>query len=135
MSNDDQAIRTANANFYQATNNMFKGDLTLMKQVWSHDDDVVYMSPDGKYLEGWDQVLADWQAQADLMLGGTLRTSHSRITMGNGHAFTHSVEIGENDINGEKVEVSIRATKIFRKQADGWKLISLHTDLLPFLEG
>ncbi|MEH6548028.1 MAG: nuclear transport factor 2 family protein [Sneathiella sp.] len=133
MSNDDQAVQTANDNFYEATNDMFKGDLTLMKQVWSHDDDVIYMSPDGKYLEGWDQVLADWRAQADLMLGGTLRTTHSRITVGNGHAFTHSVEIGENVLNGEKVEVSIRATKIFRKQTVGWKLISLHTDLLPYL--
>lgn len=135
MTSEEQAVETANANFYRATNDMFKGDLSLMKEVWSHEDDVIYMSPDGKYLTGWDQVLADWQAQADLKLGGTLRTTQSRITVGEGHAFTHSVEIGENEIDGNKVEVSIRATKVFRKQADGWKLISLHTDLLPFLEG
>ncbi|USG63166.1 nuclear transport factor 2 family protein [Sneathiella marina] len=133
MTPEEQAVQTANDNFYQATNDMFKGDLSLMTKVWSHEDDVIYMSPDGKYLTGWDQVLADWQTQADMKLGGTLRTTQSRINVGKGYAFTHSVEVGENEVDGSKVKVSIRATKIFRKQKDGWKLISLHTDLLPFL--
>lgn len=134
MTPEEQAVQAANDTFYQATNDMFKGDLSLMKAVWSHEEDVIYMSPDGKYLEGWDQVLADWQTQADLMLGGTLRTTHSRITVGEDYAFTHSIEVGENEFDGKKVEVSIRATKVFRKEAGGWKLVSLHTDLLPFLE-
>jgi ketosteroid isomerase-like protein len=32
------------------------------------------------------------------------------------------------------VQVSIRATNLFRKENGAWKMIGHHTDLLPFLE-
>ena len=46
-----------------------------------------------------------------------------------------AVETGENrDADGQPLEVSIRATNVFRKEHGTWKMIGHHTDLLPFLQ-
>jgi ketosteroid isomerase-like protein len=109
---------------------MFTGDVSLMKNVWSHEDDVTYMGPDGGFQVGWKQVLAEWEAQAAMKLGGRVEPEDMRITVGTTIAVTHNFERGEN---GQSQAVSIRATNIFRKENGTWKMIAHHTDLLPFL--
>jgi ketosteroid isomerase-like protein len=42
--------------------------------------------------------------------------------------------VGSNlDAEGRPLQVSIRATNVFRKENGDWKMIGHHTDLLPFL--
>ncbi len=135
MSNDERAaVRHAAERFYDALNALFTGDVGPMTEVWSHADDVTYMGPRGGFQTGWDQVLAEWRAQAALKLGGEVRTETMVITLGQDLAVTHSVETGENtNVSGASQPVSIRATNLFRKEAGSWKMIGHHTDPLPFL--
>jgi len=131
---DEKAVREAADQFYKALNTMFTGDLKPMKEVWSHAEDVTYMGPGGGFQVGWSQVLANWEAQAALKLGGKVEAVDMRITVGRDLAFTHNYEKGENkDQNGKVLPVLIRATNIFRKEKGEWKMIGHHTDLLPFL--
>jgi len=58
------AVVAANAQFYAALNQMFKGELAAMKVMWSHADDVTYMGPTGNFERGWAAVLKDWEGQA-----------------------------------------------------------------------
>jgi ketosteroid isomerase-like protein len=105
-----------------------------MKEVWSHADDITYMGPDGGFQKGWAQVLADWQKQASLKLGGKVEPRDVVINVGKTMAICQNWEKGQNkDKDGKLVMVSIRATNVFRKEGDKWKMISHHTDLLPFL--
>jgi len=132
---DKKAVMEATDKFYVALNSMFKDDLDLMKEVWSHADDVTYMGPGGGIKVGWNQVLASWEAQAAMKLGGTVKAENMTITVGNNLAFTTNYEKGSNiNANGKPVEVSIRATNTFRKEDGKWKMIGHHTDLLPFLQ-
>ncbi len=132
---DKKAIMEATDQFYIALNSMFKGDLDLMKDVWSHADDVTYMGPGGGFKVGWDQVLADWEAQAAMKLGGTVKAEDMRITVGHDIAVTSNYAKGENiNAEGKPQTVSIRVTNIFRKEDGKWKMIGHHTDLLPFLQ-
>ena len=132
---DEQAVRQAVAQFYAALNTMFTGELGPMKEVWSHANDVTYMGPGGGFQVGWDQVLANWEAQAAMKLGGRVEPVDMRITVGKELAVTHNYEKGENtNADGKTQTVSIRATNLFRKENGKWKMIGHHTDLLPYLK-
>ena len=132
--NDIAAVKQANADFYTALNAMFGGDLEPMKAIWSHADDVTYMGPDGGFQKGWSQVLANWEKQASLKLGGKVEPGDIVINVGKDVAVCHNWEKGENEQDGKTVTVSIRATNIFRKEEGKWKMIGHHTDVLPFLQ-
>jgi ketosteroid isomerase-like protein len=133
-SGDEQAVRAATAKFYSALQAMFTGDAGPMKDVWSHAADVSFMGPGGELKRGWPAVLADWEAQAALKLGGDVQPVDLHVTLGQDLAVTSNWERGQNVGAGGKVEVvSIRATNVFRKEGGSWKMIGHHTDLLPFL--
>ena len=89
---------------------------------------------DGRLLVGWKNVLASWEAQADLRLGGKIAPDKMQITVGHTLAVTQSFEVGENVIDGKVQKVSIRATNVFRHENGKWKMIGHHTDTLPFLK-
>jgi len=133
--NDEKAVKQAVSQFYVALNEMFKGNIEPMKEVWSHAGDVTYMGPTGGIKIGWQQVLADWETQAAMKLGGTVKPENMTITVGKNLAFTVNYEKGSNvGSEGKPQEVSIRATNTFRKEDGKWKMIGHHTDLLPFLQ-
>jgi len=132
---DAKGVAHAAAQFYSALNAMFKGELAPMTDVWSHADDVTYMGPGGGFQVGWSQVLAEWQKQAAMKLGGTVKPESMRITVGSELAVTSNVEEGENtNARGKAQKLSIRATNVFRKENGTWKMIGHHTDLLPFMK-
>ena len=132
---DETAVKQATAQFYSALNAMFTGDVGPMKDVWSHGDDVTYMGPGGGLQVGWDQVLATWEAQAAMKLGGEVKPEAVEIKVGRDLAITQCYETGSNiDADGQPQEVSIRATNLFRLEHGTWKMIGHHTDLLSFLD-
>ena len=131
---DESSVRAAAAEFYEALNAMFTGELEPMKEVWSHAEDVTYMGPTGGFHVGWKQVLQDWEAQADLKLGGKVDAVDMQVVVGKDLAIIQNYEKGENKgEDGKVLTVLIRATNIFRKEEGQWKMISHHTDLLPHL--
>jgi len=135
VGNETEAVRAAADEFYLALNAMFTGDLGPMKSIWSHEADVTYMGPAGGFRVGWEQVLADWEKQAALKLGGKVEPKDTRITVGRELAIVSNYEVGENvTADGEFQNVTIRATNLFRKEGGNWKMIGHHTDTLSFLE-
>ena len=135
LSNETEAVRAAADEFYLALNGMFTGELEPMKNMWSHEADVTYMGPAGGFRVGWKQVLADWEKQAALKLGGKVEPKDMRITVGRDLAIVSNYEIGKNvTADGEFQNVTIRATNLFRKEGGNWKMIGHHTDILSFLQ-
>ncbi len=131
----EKEVKQAVALYYKALNAMFTGDLDPMKEIWSHADDVTYLGPSGGIEVGWAAVLADWQRQAAMKLGGKVDPVNLRITVGKDIAVANSYVKGQNKgAKGEIQEVLIRATSVFRKEDGRWKMIGLHVDLLPFLK-
>jgi ketosteroid isomerase-like protein len=134
-SKDAEAVQAANSGFYVSLNALFTGDAQPMHEVWSHADDVTYMGPGGGFLRGWIDVRDRLDAQAALKLGGTIEPVKTHVAVGDDLAFVQCYERGSNhDAQGLPVQVSIRATSVFRKENGAWKMIGHHTDLLPFLE-
>lgn len=132
---EEKAVRKSVEQFYAALNAMFTGDLGAMKEVWSHAEDVTYMGPGGGFRIGWDQILADWETQAAMKLGGQVEPENMHITVGQELGVVQNYEKGENtNAEGKPQQVSIRATNLFRKEDGKWKMIGHHTDLLPYVK-
>ncbi|MEM7146790.1 MAG: nuclear transport factor 2 family protein [Verrucomicrobiota bacterium] len=132
---EEEAVLLANAEFYAALNAMFEGNLEPMKAVWSHADDVTYMGPGGGFQVGWTDVLKNWEGQAALKLGGEVEPDQIHVALSDSLAVVHNYEIGTNIADGDaRVAVNIRATNVYRLEDGKWKMISHHTDLLPFLQ-
>ncbi len=96
---------------------------------------MTYMGPGGGFRVGWKQVLADWETQATLKLGGKVEPKDMRITVGRDLAIVSNYEIGQNVASdGKPQKVTIRATSLFRNESGKWKMIGHHSDILPFLQ-
>ena len=131
---NESTVQEATAGFYTALNAMFTGDVDPMKEVWSHAEDVTLMGPDGSVNVGWNEVLANWEVQAKMKLGGEIRCELIMATVGEDLAVVQCREVGENVIDGKPIAVSLRATNVFRKENGAWKMIGHQTDKLPFLQ-
>jgi ketosteroid isomerase-like protein len=127
-------IEQASNQFYASLNALFTGNASPMQDVWSHANDVTYMGPAGGIQVGWDEVGANWEAQAALKLGGKVEPRDTHITIGEDLAIVQCCEVGFNlSADETPLAVSIRATNVFRKENGKWKMIGHHTDLLGFL--
>lgn len=127
-------VLEANQQFFKALNAIFNGELKPMKAIWAKTDDVIYMGPDGDIQVGWKAVLANWEFQASLGLGGQVQPEDVTVIMNGGLAVVQNLVKGQNMVNGEAREVSIRATQVFRNTKNGWKVVSVHTDVISFTD-
>ena len=116
---EEQDVKEAVKDFYEALAVIFKGDTSAMEKVWWHADDVTYMGPTGGYMKRWEQVLENFRKQAELKMGGKggqVTPEDIRITVGQNIAVAHNLEIGKADIDGKEEIVSLRATNLFRME-------------------
>lgn len=134
MSRDKKEVALVIEKRYKALNQMFTGDISLMKEIWSHADDVTYMGPGGGIKVGWLEVLKDWESQAAMKLGGTVNASDFHYVIDEYMAVVVNNEVGTNiDKHGQLQTVHIRNTHVLRKEYGEWKIISEHTDKLNFI--
>jgi ketosteroid isomerase-like protein len=133
MSTDDKtAVLAANDAWYIALNAMLNGDPAPFADLYSHADDVSYMSAEGGLRVGWDATWSDWQAQAGLARGGHVEEIDNNTIVNGDMAVVQTVEKGVvNNIEGVGVEQVARETSVFRREDGKWKMVVHHADLLP----
>jgi ketosteroid isomerase-like protein len=132
--NGDQVHQATEA-FYAALNCMFDGDLGPMSQVWSHAPDVINMGPFGGRQVGWESVRARFEREAGLNFGGRVTAEDIKVGASGDLGYNVCKEVGENmTMDGAPIQVQHRATNIFRRENDLWKLVLHHTDEVPALQ-
>ncbi|MCB0208043.1 MAG: nuclear transport factor 2 family protein [Anaerolineae bacterium] len=130
---DEAAVKAAVIEFHAALNAMFSGDLKPMEAIWSHTSDVLYRGTGGEYRIGWQQVRAEWIKQAAQKLGGWVKPIEIHIVADESLAVVGNYVKGQNfDDEGNPMEVFLRVSSLFCKESGQWKMIGLHTHLLPF---
>ncbi len=120
--------------FYAALNSLLKGNMEPMIEIWSHADDVTYLSPFGDLRVGWDSVRQCWQEQADQNLGGFVEPADMHIIVSGDMAVTNNYELGHSNVHGKETDIKIRATNTYRKENGQWKMVGHHTDTIPGFE-
>ena len=124
------SLKDATTAFYSALNDMLAGDAQPMTELWSHADDVTYMSPFGELLVGWDAIRESWQAQAGQRLGGRVEPEELHHFASDMLGFVVGFERGSVEIDGTPTPVDIRATSMYRIEDGRWAMIGHHTDPL-----
>lgn len=123
-------LEDATRSFYLALNAVLGGDVSPMLEMWSHADDVTYMSPFGELLVGWEPIRDSWQSQADAHLGGQVQPEELKHVSSPTLGFVVGFERGSVEIDGKRTSVDIRATSLYRVEDGRWLMVGHHTDPL-----
>ena len=133
MSTEDDA-RAATEQFYAALNQMANGDASGMAQIWEHSADVTVQHPIGGQSVGWDDIADSWQNVASIASEGQIERRDQRLRVLGEVALETGVEHVSFKLGGHPVTTQMRVTNIYRRTADGWKIIHHHTDPSPEMQ-
>jgi ketosteroid isomerase-like protein len=127
MSAEDE-VKAASDRFYTALSNM---DIKQLPELWSHSDSVTTMHPMGGEQVGWQAVRESFEQAAGVMTDVHVEVADQTIQVGTDMAYEVGVERGSGKVAGETVFIEHRVTNVYRREADGWKLVHHHTDVSP----
>ena len=124
---DLSAIRLANEQFYRALTNL---DLGAMESVWAHDGAVRCIHPGWEIVEGWEAVQKTW----DLIFRNTtsliVEPTDVKVRVEGGMAWVCCLEtITSREVDGGTT--TARATNLFVRKDDQWKLVLHHASQIP----
>ena len=115
---------------------MSGGDWSLWRELLSRREDVAILGAYGAYLAGQQAVSArfDRTAASYAAGGGGGRSSHENIMtwVGDDLACSVAIEQHESRLDGspDLVPFSYRATHLFRREDDSWRIVLRHADPL-----
>jgi ketosteroid isomerase-like protein len=108
-----------------------KGNPELVKQMWSHAEDVSVANPYGPPVRGWDKVTEVVEHAASLRRDGKATGYEILAKYVTGElAYVVQIERAESKVgDGEEITPYVlRATNIFRPEDGEWKLVHRHAD-------
>jgi len=122
-------LGSAHDGLYRALNIMLTGDPAPIQAVWSTREDASYAGPFGGFITGGAAVAEEFARSAAMRLGGRIEVTDVVMIEGADMGYTVCTEHGiDHVIDGQKASLMHRATNIFRREPDGWKLVHHHTD-------
>ncbi len=128
MSAEDD-VREASERFYAALNQMANGDAGPMAGIWSHSAAATTMHPIGGREVGWDKVEGPWREVAKLASDGQIKLIDRIVHVEGGMGFEVGTEKGQMTFAGHRVPIEHRVTNIYRREAEGWKIVHHHADV------
>jgi ketosteroid isomerase-like protein len=107
-----------------------QGRPAAFKALWSHSDDVTICGAFGGIESGWNNVAArlDW---ASSQFSEGIRTREEiRSAIGTDLAYIVQTEQIRFRVPGraEQSTLELRVTMVFRRQADGWRIVHRQAD-------
>jgi ketosteroid isomerase-like protein len=121
-------VQRASDQFYAALNSILNGDASPMAEIWSHESDVSTMHPLGGREKGWDAVSASWEGAAQAFSQGSVEVSDLEVHDLGDVAYTLGVEHVDAKAGGRDVHSELRATNIYRRENNAWKVVHHHAD-------
>lgn len=115
--------------FYAAGNQLLAGDCAAYSEIWSTGDDISHLGPTGNHSTGRTAVFEQFAKESAMGFKGTLVADDRRFVESAEMGFMVCVERTSGMTKaGEAIQVDIRATTIFRKEAGHWRVVHHHTD-------
>jgi ketosteroid isomerase-like protein len=124
------SLAAANAAFYAALNANLAGDTAPMRAIWSQATDVTNMGPFGGRQAGAQAVAAHFDDEARAGMTGTVVLDDAlMVDLGDG-GYVTGIERGVDfhDASGAAMRIQHRTTNVFRREADGWRMVHHHCD-------
>jgi uncharacterized protein (TIGR02246 family) len=129
------AIETSNfASADQAESEFYRAiqanDLPAMMAVWSDEDDIVCIHPQGPRLEGHEQIRESWTQILQNSPPIRFRLTGQRRIDGDSIAIRY---VNENIYiaDDQEPQFTIHATNVYRRTSKGWRIILHHASPTP----
>ena len=120
------------AKFEAAEAELSQGRPAAFKALWSQSSDVSIYGAFGGMASGWDNVATrlDWAGRQ--FSDGTRSREETACTVGDKLAYIAQTERIRYRIPGhpEETTLELRATLVFRRESDGWRIVHRHADPL-----
>jgi ketosteroid isomerase-like protein len=114
---------------------MFTGDLLPMSDAWCHTEDVTLLGPCGNVYVGWEAVRAEFERHSKQKATGRIRFRDPYVRIEGDVAYASCIEYSDNlTIDGKPVTMNQRATSIFVREDNQWRMVHHHGDLAPGME-
>jgi ketosteroid isomerase-like protein len=117
--------------FYQAVQQVMHANITAMLALWSEQDDVTYVDPQGHHYQGHDGIVAYWQraAQLNSQRPGSVEASAELILMHRSEnmictVMAEHIQVRQQDQILRQKAVS---TNIYRYEVQKWRMIHRHS--------
>lgn len=117
----------AESEFYRAFQ---ANDLPAMMAVWSNEDDIVCIHPQGPRLEGYEQVRESWKQILQNSPPIRLHLTEQRRIDGDSIAIRYvneNIHLGDD----QEPQFTIHATNVYRRTSGGWRIILHHASPTP----
>ena len=124
LQTDQEEVLAANRTFYDALHRL---DMSLMAQVWSHEDWIRCMHPGWDLLVGWDEVEGSWQqifSATDQMM---VAVSRVILHVSGDVAWISCLENVTSAHQNAFSSALVEATNIFQRHQGRWLLVHHHT--------
>jgi ketosteroid isomerase-like protein len=123
MTPEQQEVAKANESFYRAFESL---DIKRMESVWDRDDAIQCGHPGWRILRGWQSVMESWRCIFEDTPAIHFNLTDVSIEICGGLAWVTLYENLNSSVEGQNVAATILTTNIFRKGADGWRMIHHH---------
>ena len=117
--------------YHRSVEAVINGDPEPQKPLWSKRDDVTLANPFGPPVRGWDAVRKTMERAASQLRAGEGLSFECISTYATTDlAFELEIERCNVKVGGrdEAAPSALRVTTIFRREADGWKVVHRHAD-------
>jgi ketosteroid isomerase-like protein len=128
-----EGVKRAIARLHEAMNRVVAGDVSAIKSLHSHRDDVTGFYGWGAYEKGWAAVGRRWDWAGEQFRGGGPVTYETLSTVVSGElAYTTEIETIRVRLEGldRPTEWSNRVTHVFRLEDGEWRLVHRHANRL-----
>ena len=121
------------ANQIRAERALHNGDLTPRLSTWSHHDPVTVFGAGVPFCAGWTDVRAVFDWLAATFTGCDDYDFELIAADADGDlAYTVGIErYRATTASGATVQNTLRVTHVYRREADGWKIVHRHGDHMP----
>jgi ketosteroid isomerase-like protein len=119
---------------HEAINQQSQGHPEPFLELWSHADDVSIMAAIGGYQVGFEEVSKLLTAASKTQSFETWSAENLVTGVADDLAFSVEPEHYGRRAEGKEEEMKLRATQIYRREGEGWKVIHRHGDVLAPIE-
>jgi ketosteroid isomerase-like protein len=109
------------------------GDPAPLTELTAKTSDATFFGPGGGHTHGAREVNERYVRDAKAFAGGSetdFEVLHMGASQGIGYWIGHQRARAKMQGKDQPIPMKLRVTEIFRREADGWKLIHRHADML-----
>jgi ketosteroid isomerase-like protein len=122
------------ARCHEAVAQQSRGRPEPFLELWSRADDVSIMAAIGGAHVGFANVSELLTAASKTQSFETWEAENLVTTVGDGLAFSIELERYGRTVDGEREEMTLRATQIYRRENGAWRVVHRHGDVLTPVE-